>query len=848
MANDSSRTWRGWVYAIFFALFIGGAIFYSHHAQRFLGLNANPQVRTTKHQIQPRFQRNFATEEAALAFHESLELDESRRWTEFRRQPALSLQASVEPTMKAQLLAPQIASTIGDKPSQQDDANRNDNSKYQLTSTTNKIAGSPPHYVSTPSLTTKVVSTNAWPMPSALMQALDTLIVDSKLEQATEVTEWAVQLQENLEELTRLQSMRDPQSVVAFEELKKSASEILENPSSIPPVNPELAKKQYLTAHAVLRRVSVWHAIWNCTSGEIDSLPTASVSSTIDFNALQADLLQARRAIARTGDVTGWNRFLMLDDLQQLTQDDKANAQQASDAARNFLARIEWDRVSPAQQALIADEAIQKLATRLSPLAWSPVDYRQMLVNIETMESDSIHRCRSHVAEDVQTLRYMAQPAQLKLAETVNTFYRNANLRIAVSKELLDRGLPKAQMMDRPVRQRILGADTRGASQVQTSMNIELVPDPQAWNLVLRLNGDVQSKTHSSRGPATFYNDSIAKVDSARRLRVDTKGIHMSGEQANVSANDQLRGFDTDFDSLPIVGDLLRYVVRQQFDSQRGVAQRIVKRTIAEQTDTEFDRQLSTQLKSAETNFQSKILGPLDRLELNPLIVNLETTPTRLIARYRMAGGDQMAAHTPRPLAPSDSLASVQIHESAINNAIDKLGLSGRTWTLPQLGEQLAEVLGQADWKFPEDTPKDVTIRFAETRPITIEFTDGAMNLTLRVEELQQAEQSPLRDFIIRTQFTPQSVGLESSFVHTGVISVDGRRLGMRERLPLRAIFGRIFAGRSTIPIVAPTLAQDSRAAGLAVSQQEIRDGWLAIAISPANSPHVSAIQGTVRR
>jgi hypothetical protein len=43
--------------------------------------------------------------------------------------------------------------------------------------------------------------------------------------------------------------------------------------------------------------------------------------------------------------------------------------------------------------------------------------------------------------------------------------------------------------------------------------------------------------------------------------------------------------------------------------------------------------------------------------------------------------------------------------------------------------------------------------------------------------------------------------------------------------------------------MVAQSLLQDERVAGLAVSQFEMLDGWLAIAISEEQSPHVAVLQ-----
>ena len=66
-------------------------------------------------------------------------------------------------------------------------------------------------------------------------------------------------------------------------------------------------------------------------------------------------------------------------------------------------------------------------------------------------------------------------------------------------------------------------------------------------------------------------------------------------------------------------------------------------------------------------------------------MIAAQTTVDRAIMRLRLAGDEQVGSHTPRPQAPADSLASVQIHESVLRNVVERLNLDGRTFTLPQL-------------------------------------------------------------------------------------------------------------------------------------------------------------------
>jgi hypothetical protein len=55
-------------------------------------------------------------------------------------------------------------------------------------------------------------------------------------------------------------------------------------------------------------------------------------------------------------------------------------------------------------------------------------------------------------------------------------------------------------------------------------------------------------------------------------------------------------------------------------------------------------------------------------------------------------------------------------------------------------------------------------------------------------------------------------------------------------------IFAKVLANRDSIPVIADFLLKDKRAAGLAVSQLEMRDGWLAVAVSDEQSPHIASV------
>jgi hypothetical protein len=303
-----------------------------------------------------------------------------------------------------------------------------------------------------------------------------------------------------------------------------------------------------------------------------------------------------------------------------------------------------------------------------------------------------------------------------------------------------------------------------------------------------------------------------------------------------------VRNVETDFDGLPIVSDVVRFFVDQQLKEQRPIARRITQNMVKEETNREFDAQLNKQLQGVQDKLKHKVIQPLQFIGIDSDVVDLETTDTRLIGRYRIASYDALSANTPRPQAPADSLFSMQVHQSAINNTFQQLKLGGRDWQIAEMLAYLSERLNLRLEAEP-DLPANVKLRFEEQNPISVEFADDQILLALRIARLSEPGRLDLKHFIIRVTYAVDANGLNADLVRNGAISVDGERLGMRDRLPLRAIFGRVFAAHSRIQLVKPEVLTDKRLENLAVSQVVSREGWLAFAISPLESPNVAHLQ-----
>jgi hypothetical protein len=662
-------------------------------------------------------------------------------------------------------------------------------------------------------------------------------------DQLTTLVNWVGQVESTLNQLVRSEAP-DYQSLMD----KLDQLEYLSKQST--PVANELTdsavgKLVNRIAYSIDRRVAVWRSVEVCLRSGNATMPSHNTEDA--RQQIQTLISSISRKIAGSGDEKGWRKYLMLDELQAWAEDDNEVWNQGNNIAINVLSRLRWQRIDEEQRRFLNQPEFIDLAAHLTAWARDPVDYRQLLNDLELLEEDPINRVRGSLASAVQVLRLSNEPHQQAVADALNDHYRNANVRLAISNRFLERFLPDESYQVRPVRQRILGADTSGDSTVRTKLNMRLVPDETAWHVVLGVDGNLESKTRSSKGPAVFHNTSQAQVSSQRTIRMDPFGYKVSTNGTDVESQQQLRKMSTDFDGLPVVGDFLRVVIREQFDQQRGMAKRVMHRMIANETDQEMDKQLQEKLQKAQLELQRRLIGPLEMLNLNPMIVAMSTTEDRLMIRYRVANQDQMASNTARPRAPTDSLLSMQIHQSTFNNTISQLGLGERNWNLVELFQRIANVFGQENWNVPADIPQDVTIRFAPSRPVSVEFVDDKMMLTLRIAELAQGS-NKIERFIVRTSYVPVADGMKAGLVREGVVSIDGSRLTIRDRLPLRAIFAKVFVARSEIPLISDSWGEDNRTDGLAVSQIEIRDGWMAVAISNDTSPLAAEVAARSRQ
>ncbi|WP_345319264.1 hypothetical protein [Novipirellula rosea] len=692
------------------------------------------------------------------------------------------------------------------------------------------------------------LSPAGWPVTISLDHQLELLAEYSKSDseaadaamtlrqqELAAVSQWTHRVQDTLRELRTLPRLGAPRAGDLIASLDRLRSEGRETAESM--ATREIQIRFLYACFAIERRVAVWNPIWELTQrGDTQTLASRSIlESDVDAGAFVAG---ARLILSETGDAEGWSRYLLLDEIENAATG-TSNEDRAM-LAKRFLARLRWHGLHPEHREWLGNDAIEQLAVAVRPWTRGAVDYASLLNQIEHQESNEIDTVSLEIAEAVQTLRHADNPVAVEVASAIDTYYRNANVRMAISQPMLQRMLPTIAPQTIPVRTEMLGSRVRGTSHVQSKLNIELLPSPNHWQIDLQTTGNVQTRSVGFSGPVALRTHGDADFQATTPIEITPDGVQLGDSWVDVRGENRLQGIESDYDNWPLIGALVRTIAESRYESLEPISNRLSQEKVRDQVGGEIDQRVDKQINDSARNLSKMVLGPLGALRLDPQVADMQTTTDRLLARYRLAGDWQLGAHTPRPRALRDSLMSVQVHQSAMNNTLEQLVPRDRPRLISEMIHEGMLLFGKETQTIPDDIPDDVMIQFAKTRPITVEIEDGKLWLTLRIVRLTRGETFDLRRFVVRAAYVPKVDGLHATLVRDGHLSISGPSLSMRERLPIRAIFNKVLSPNHGFPLTTEALAQHSAVDGLQISQLELREGWIAMSISEADAARIA--------
>lgn len=578
---------------------------------------------------------------------------------------------------------------------------------------------------------------------------------------------------------------------------------------------------------AVLRRVAVWEPLMRVANMETSSFAKYRAHKQL------ADVASQLESRLNSSNSSAWSDYLSLRQLQELPspQQQAANdAAETEDLVYSVLERLRSDQLDAAQRSFLDDPLFRDLEINLRYAIAKSIHPADLMSALETYEEEPN---RANANDVIALLMRWRSAPQHDIYEgsigAITTNFRNANLRVAVSQEMINRLVPALHQYAEDVNDTILGAQVSGRNSTLTNLTVRLIPDSNNIRLALRANGNVQSSTASRKGPVTMFNQGRSTFSAGKELIVGQNGIHVTRTETRAATGNRLVGMRTALDGIPFVGWFVRNLARQQHADQKPFLRAEILRRVQRNATQKIDREVQQRLAGVEQNIGNRIVSPLRRMDLDPRAIEMRTTNDRVIMRTRLASSTQFGAHTPRPQARADSMMSFQIHQTAANNMIEQLDLQGRRMTLEELTASLSQRLG-IQLEVKNEDHLDTVIQFAKDHPLEFQFENGQITMTIHLAELDNGKRK-WKNFSARGYYRADIKELDVELIRDEGIQLISERFGLRDQLALRSIFTKVLAKNTRLEVLTKAIQQQPRLQSLVVTQFTVRDGWVAVAL-----------------
>ncbi len=673
-----------------------------------------------------------------------------------------------------------------------------------------------------------------WPRPAALWKLLDQFAPNS-----AQVAAWKHDVENSLNSVHQSPHLTDQRVVEQLERLASLAQQTKSLEVYLTESDRVLLRR---IRYGIERRGAVW--------GHIQRIAQEQEATPLLINVIDAlpVLQEVDRRVGLNPHHEAWRQYLMLDKLTQVaTETWDTDSTVRVEASRAVLRRITTFRLTSEQHEFLQDPAILDLTRTLNDWAERPLDLSNLVRTLEQFELFRSASLASEVTSQLEDLQFSRYSGASSLSQTVNAHYRNANVRVSVSGQLLNDLLPVLEPIQQRIRDTILGAEVVGQNRTSTDLRLRLIDDPSHLRLRIQAEGLSRSQTVSTKGPFRFFSRDRAEFQAGKDLVVSANGLFVTPTEARAEGQSRLIDIESDYDQIPLLGWILRQVAMDEHREQTPQVRSVMRQKVASRVRKQMDESIHQRLTGAESRLDSALLTPLRDLNLDPQAMEMRTVDNRLVMRFRLASPVQLAAYTPRPRALPDNVLSFQMHESAANNLLQQLELEDQRFELEDLLRELTGKL-RIDWeKVRDEIPEGVSLRLAKERPIQFEFDEDRVVVQMAIQELTTPDRT-WRNFVARGRYRADMGQTHLDLERDGGIELISEQLGFRDQIALRGIFTKVMSHDHRLTILHGRIKENAQLNDLGVTQFVARDGWIGISVGARHRDRVATEADGVAR
>jgi hypothetical protein len=555
---------------------------------------------------------------------------------------------------------------------------------------------------------------------------------------------------------------------------------------------------------------------------------------------------------------TGWKDYLRVGDVRALAQknDDQivtalGEVQSRLDGSsghddsqvRAFVSRTQLaayhravgEYLSVAGMALVANSP--ELRSALAELVKAIEDYEA--------SRSSATSAAARAAYD--KVRKVAPDGGERITKAMRDSYLNYNVRLVASEQFLNRFVRENRTETSGICEFAFEALVSGAQTTVTHVGLDLTPSNNGARFYVTVNGAVAASTTAEAEKATIYTHGNHYFWAWKPVLFDGEKFSTSHAMVSVSANNTVTGAETKYEGVPILSGIARRIAiktaeKQMPESESYAAQKIRDRVVPEvnrEVDKEFGPGGSINPEVSER------LNALRDSSMYPDVSSWSTTDTELHMSARLMAGSELGANVPHPLLVLGRGATLMIHESAMNNAVDRVNFAGQTLTDEQfkqkIQDQVKKILGREIDLSKGEQPKAAateeeagrTLMFDTHDPIRFQVADGVILVTIRAGLKQEGKE----DIPTQVVTLPLKLSVDQAnvIVEPGNVSVepaerpDNAAAQISRAGVIKKKIEDAFPRREIDRVL--KIERGSKSVSMAVTRFRALDGWLSITV-----------------
>ncbi|QEF96111.1 hypothetical protein Mal15_01370 [Stieleria maiorica] len=360
--------------------------------------------------------------------------------------------------------------------------------------------------------------------------------------------------------------------------------------------------------------------------------------------------------------------------------------------------------------------------------------------------------------DEIATLRLLLELLErtdqpVALVDRTQTLFSSTNLHLTVDESLVGRVANRRVDQSSAVRECILGTRIVGNALLTGDVTATLLPSTGSIRMQVALHGTVTTANRGYNGPVRLRTSGFGHVHASRTLQIRESGIQFDPVVVSGGINNRINSIEH-----PL--RLVRRIAQKKAAQQKPLADRIAHRKFIARITDEFTKETEGALAQPMPDLAGQAEAYLQRLDFAEPLRTIGSTAHSIYLKATIRKNNQLAAPTPPPAITATNDATIQIHESLVDNTIGAL-LAGRTMTRTEL-QQLASKTKrgaeiQAAAADEEEEEPDFEIDFHDSRPIIFEARDGKLRIGIQGTRFAQGSRELKRLLEIVAVYQPRT-------------------------------------------------------------------------------------------